>query len=142
MDNDSFFWQIQAGRLPVPPAARTLGMRILAVDTAAASIDVEFQAQQAFLNPAGQIQGGFLAAMLDDCMGPALAAGLAAGEFAPTLQLNVQFLRPAHIGRIQGRGQVVRRGRDVCHLAGELRQDDQLIATATATALIRQAPRG
>jgi len=66
-----------------------------------------------------------------------LAATLAKDEFAPTLNLNVSFLRPATVGVIQGKGRVVRRGKDVCHLAGELYQAGELIATATATALIR-----
>ena len=34
---------------------------------------------------------------------------------------------------------VLRRGREVCHLAGELRQDGEVVASALATALVRQA---
>ena len=73
--------------------------------------------------------------------GPALAAMLNAGEFAPTLNLNVSFHRPAHVGIIKGFGRVVKKGRDVCHLQGELYQDGELIASAVATALIRALPR-
>jgi uncharacterized protein (TIGR00369 family) len=79
--------------------------------------------------------------MLDDTMGPALAATLAEGEFAPTLNLNVSFERPAQVGTIVGKGRVLKRGRDVCFLAGELYQDGQRLACATATALIRRAGR-
>jgi acyl-coenzyme A thioesterase PaaI-like protein len=50
----------------------------------------------------------------------------------------VQFLRPARPGRLVGRGRVVRRGRDVAFLAGELADDSgQIVAVATATAAIR-----
>ena len=94
------------------------------------------------VNSMGHVQGGFLAAMLDDTLGPALAATLARGQFAPTLQLSVTFLRPAKIGLLQGTGRVVRRGREVCHLAGELRQDGEVVASALATALVRQAAPG
>ena len=58
---------------------------------------------------------------------------------AATLQLSVTFLRPARIGLLHGTGRVVRRGREVCHLAGELRQDGEVVASALATALVRQA---
>jgi uncharacterized protein (TIGR00369 family) len=58
--------------------------------------------------------------MLDDTMGPALVATLGPGQFAPTTDLHVQFLRPARPGRLIGRGRVVRRGKDVAFLAGEL----------------------
>ena len=63
---------------------------------------------------------------------------LAAGEIAPTLNLNVSFERPAKVGTLSGKGRVLKRGRDVCFLAGELYQDGQRIASATATALVRK----
>jgi acyl-coenzyme A thioesterase PaaI-like protein len=37
-----------------------------------------------------------------------------------------------------GVGRVLRKGKDVCYLAGELSQNGELVATATATALIRK----
>jgi len=90
------------------------------------------------LNPAGVIQGGFLAAMLDDTLGPALVAGHGPGDFAPTPDWHVQFLRPARPGRPPGRGRVVRRGRDAGFLAGELLDEEGAIAAvATATMQIR-----
>jgi uncharacterized protein (TIGR00369 family) len=64
--------------------------------------------------------------------------GLPPGDFAPTLDLHVQFLRPARPGRLVGRGRVVRRARDIGFLAGEL-LDEQgaVVAVATATVQIR-----
>jgi uncharacterized protein (TIGR00369 family) len=78
--------------------------------------------------------------MLDDTLGPALVATLGPGESAPTTDLHVQFLRPALPGRLVGRGRVVKRGRDIAFLAGELYDDeDAEVATATATAHIRRS---
>lgn len=85
----------------------------------------------------GSIQGGFLAAMLDDTLGPALVATLGPGEFAPTLDLTVQFLRPAKPGTLTGTGRVVHRGGSIAFLAGELADGSgRPVATATATARI------
>jgi uncharacterized protein (TIGR00369 family) len=85
------------------------------------------------------VQGGLLSAMLDDTLGPALVATLGPGEFAPTSDLHVQFLRPARPGRLVGRGRIVRRGRDVAFMAGELADESgELVAVATATAQIRK----
>jgi uncharacterized protein (TIGR00369 family) len=132
------FWDALEGRTPMPPAAVLLGWELMAVDPEAGTIEVAFAATDQFLNPAGVIQGGFVAAMLDDTLGPALAAMLGPGQFAPTTDLHVQFLRPARPGRLTGRGRVVRRGRDVAFLAGELVDDSgQIVAVATATAQIR-----
>jgi uncharacterized protein (TIGR00369 family) len=141
MDKRAFFWRIMAGELPPPKAAQTLGLAFKHIDAEAGAVEVEFQAKPEFTNPAGNIQGGFLAAMLDDAMGPALAATLGAEEFAPTLNLNVSFERAAKVGTIVGKGRVVRRGKDVCFLSGELYQDGERIASATATALVRPTTR-
>jgi uncharacterized protein (TIGR00369 family) len=127
------------GRADPPTAAATLGFELVDVDPEAGTIEVAFTASDQFLNPVGMVQGGFLAAMLDDTLGPALVATLGPGEFAPTTDLHVQFLRPAGPGRLLGRGRVVRRGRDICFLAGELTDSEgSVVATATATALIRR----
>jgi uncharacterized protein (TIGR00369 family) len=91
----------------------------------------------------GNVQGGFLAAMLDDTMGPALVATLGPGEFAPTADLHVQFLRPARPGTLIGTARVVRRGREIAFLAGELTdRRGEVVATGTATAVIRAMTSG
>jgi uncharacterized protein (TIGR00369 family) len=146
MERTGPFWDAVAGRAPAPPAAATLGWQLVCVSPDEGTIEVAFTATEAFLNPAGVVQGGFLAAMLDDTLGQALVAGLSPGDFAPTTDLHVQFLRPARPGRLVGRGRVVRRGRDVGFLAGELLDDEgTIVAVATATAQIRpkmlQKPR-
>lgn len=132
------FWDAVEGRAPLPAAAVTLGWELLSVNPEDRTIEVAFNASEAFLNPAGFIQGGFLAAMLDDTMGPALVACLNPGDFAPTTDLHVQFLRPVRPGRLIGRGRVVRRGREVGFLAGELVDTEgAVVAVATATVQIR-----
>jgi uncharacterized protein (TIGR00369 family) len=131
-------WDVIEGRAAAPPAAALLGWELVSVDPDAGTIEVAFTASNQFLNPVGVIQGGFLTAMLDDTLGPALVATLGPDQFALTVDLHVQFLRPARPGRLTGRGRVVRRGQDVAFLAGELRDDSgQIVAAATATALIR-----
>jgi uncharacterized protein (TIGR00369 family) len=130
------------GRVDPPPAGELLGWKLVEVDPDAGTIEVTFAATEQFLNPAGTIQGGFLAAMLDDTLGPALVATLSDGEWAPTTDLHVQFLKAAKPGELRGSAQIVRRGRDMASLAGELRDSKgDLVATATATAVIR-SPSG
>jgi len=60
-----------AGELPPPKAAETLGIVFTHIDADAGVVEAEFQGRPEFTNPVGNIQGGFLAAMLDDTMGPA-----------------------------------------------------------------------
>lgn len=132
------FWDVLEGRRDPPPAAVLLGWDLIAVDPDAGTVEVSFTATEQFLNPAGDVQGVFLAAMLDDTLGPALVATLDEGEWAPTSDLQVQFLRPVKPGKFRGLGRVVRRG-DIAFLAGELRNAPAgVVATATASALIRR----
>jgi uncharacterized protein (TIGR00369 family) len=128
------------GRKPPPPAAELLGFELIEIDPEAGTIEVEFTATEQFLNPAGTVQGGFLGAMLDDTLGPALVSTLGAGEWAPTTDLHIQFISPAKPGKLTGRGRLVNKGRRVAQMAGELLgPDGELVATATATAAIRSA---
>jgi uncharacterized protein (TIGR00369 family) len=113
-------------------------MRLVRIYADKGTIEAEFDGKPEFTNPAGNIQGGFLAAMLDDAIGAALAATLRAGEFAPTLNMNVSFIKPAKVGKLKGVGQIVRSGAEICFLAGELYQNDALVASATATAIVRK----
>lgn len=127
------------GQGKLPSALATLGFELIAVDPQAGTIEVRFTATDQLLNALGTVQGGFLAAMLDGTLGPALMATLGPGEVAPTTDLHLQFLRPARPGQLTGRGRIVRRGRDIAFLAGELTDEDgAVVAVATATAQIRR----
>ncbi len=119
-----------------PPATETLGFSMLRVDQAKKEIEVAFEGRLEFTNPAGQIQGGFLCAMLDETMSVAgvVASGMTA--FLPTLEMKTSFLRPALPGRLVCVGRVVKWGKAIAFLEGELYDDQgRLLAKATSTAM-------
>ena len=123
------------GLVETPPAAALLGWKALSLEPG--HVRVRYTAKPEFGNPRGAIQGGFLAAMLDDAMGPALFTTLAADQFAPTIEMKVNFLRPARPGPLIAEGRVVHRTRSLAFLEGTLATEEgELIATATATARI------
>jgi uncharacterized protein (TIGR00369 family) len=131
------FWDGVQGRAPIPPAAATLGFEFVDADVAAGTIEVAFTATEAFTNPAGNVLGAFVAAMLYDTVGPALLATLEPDQFQSTLQMSVSFLRPVRPGRLTGKGRVVHRDGDLANLEASLADaDGKLIATATATARV------
>ena len=131
------FWDGVEGRAPVPPAARTLGFEFLSADEQAGTIELAFTAGDEFTNPAGNVLGAFLAAMLYDTVGPALLATLEPDEFQSTLQMNVDFLRPTRPGRILGRGRVKHREGDHAVLEASLCDvEGTLLAAATAVARV------
>jgi uncharacterized protein (TIGR00369 family) len=139
VEREGPFWDVMLGRKPAPPAAATLGFKLLEIDAEKGTIRVQFEAREQFLNPLGNVQGGFLCAMLDDTLGPALVATLPKDHFAPTIELKVNFIKAAKPGVLVGTGRVVSRGATIAFLSGELSTErDELIATATATARIVQ----
>jgi acyl-coenzyme A thioesterase PaaI-like protein len=78
--------------------------------------------------------------MLDDTLGPALVATLGPGQFAPTTDLHVQFLRPRVRDGSPGAAESSAGAKDIAFMAGELFDDSgQVVAAATATAVIRAA---
>ena len=131
-DANGYFSRMLRGETPRPPVLTLLGSQIDAVDAAAGTLSATYQAQADFRNPAGTVQGGMLSAMLDDLTASLVDATLSAGQGVATLNLNVSFLRPAHVGPLQGEARLLRRGRDVCHVVGTLLQDGKEVATAVA----------
>lgn len=123
--------------LPLPPAARLLGWKLIAVDPRAGTIDVEFAATTEFTNPSGFIQGGFLAAMLDDTLGPAAFAVTGGKRMTTTIDLHLHYVRPVLPGRVTTRAKVVNLGATIAFLEGELfGPNGRLSATATASAIL------
>ena len=122
-------------RFPKPPCAELLGWTLLDMDESAGTVRVGFTARPEFLNPAGFVQGGFLAAMLDDVMGPAALVMSDGWSFTSTIDMNVSYLAPAKAGPLIGEGRVIQLGRTIGYLQGELRDEaGTLIARATSTA--------
>ena len=124
-------------RFPKPPCAATLGWELIEADPVTGTVRIAFEAREAFCNPGGHIQGGFLAAMLDDTLGPTVLVRTGGASYCATIDLNVQFLAPARPGRLIGEGRLVQLGRTVAFQEGELRAEDgTIVARATASARV------
>ena len=128
--------------IPVSSSTALLGWRLVEHDAAKGWVKIAFEARREFLNPAGFVQGGLLAAMLDDTMGPALWL-MTDGEFYPvTIAMTVCFLDSAAPGPLFGEGQVVRYGNGIAFLEGRLSNGSgRLLARATANARMVPAKR-
>lgn len=107
-------------RFPTPPCARLLGFDIMEAKPDEGLVKIAFTARPEFCNAAGNVQGGFLTAMLDDCMGPAILIASDAQVFPSTIDLNAQFLAPAKPGTLIGTGRVVQLGRTIGFVDAEL----------------------
>ena len=120
-----------------PTGSQTLGFRIVAVSQADKSVEVEFEAKpELLLNPMKQVQGGYLCAMLDECMSVACMVASGMTHVAPTAEMKTTFFRPAMPGKLKGIGKVAKWGRTIAFTEGELYDaEGRLLAKATGTAV-------
>ena len=119
----------------LPPGAQLLGREWLGFDESGHAL-IRFQAQPAFTNRHGTIQGGFLAAMLDSATGICALAALGPDQTVVTRSLDTRFLKPAAVGPITARARVVERTEGDMVVQAELADADGIIV-ADATARLR-----
>ena len=125
-----------------PPCARHLGFELIDFSVEAGWAEMAFTPRPEFANPAGDVQGGFVCAMLDDAMGLTASISQRFAIMVPTLQTSVSYLRPTPMARVLARGEVLRMGSSTAHLQGALRlEDGTLLATASASAVLRPFPK-
>jgi uncharacterized protein (TIGR00369 family) len=120
-----------------PTGSQTLGFRMLSVSQEKMEVEVAFEAKAELLaNPMKQVQGGYLCAMLDECMSVACMVASKMTAVAPTAEMKTSFFRPAMPGVLKGVGRVVRWGRTIAFTEGELYDaEGRLVAKATGTAV-------
>jgi uncharacterized protein (TIGR00369 family) len=116
------------------PASRLLGTELLGFDLEAGSVDLAFTPGHELLNKWGAVQGGMVAAMLDDAMSLSAALALDWGQIVPTLEIKVSFIAVAKPGRLKARAETIKRGKSVVFTEAKLMDaDGQLLATASGT---------
>jgi len=126
---------IQAVFKRMSPAGRYLGLEILDVEMETLTVKVAFNASEDLCNLWGGIQGGMVAAMLDDVMAFAIGLDLDWGQISPTLEIKVSMLAPARPGRLYATGRVIKRGKSVGFVESELTDSEgKLLATGSSTA--------
>jgi len=94
-----------------------------------------------FLNPAGIVQGGFIAAMLDSAMGASAVTGAGKKNISvANTEMKVSFMRPAKLGStLTCTAQVLKPGSVISFLEAKVTDEaGLLIATASSSYLIKE----
>ena len=120
-----------------PTGSQTLGFKMLGVSQEKREVEVSFEARPELLaNPMKQVQGGYLCAMLDECMSVACMVASGMTAVAPTAEMKTSFYRPAGFGPLRGVGRESRWGKTIAFTEGELYDaEGRLVAKATGTAV-------
>lgn len=135
---------IAAGRLPPPPIAELLGMRLVVIEPSRAVFEIE--PAEFLYSPLQTVHGGIITVLLDSAMGCAFHSTLPAGLSYTTLEIKVNFLRPVTegVGPIRAEGRVLHAGNTIGTADGRLTdREGTLFAHATTTLMVlrpRAAP--
>jgi uncharacterized protein (TIGR00369 family) len=128
------FRAILDGRIPPPPVAELVGMRLTAMEPGRATFELD--AEQRHSSPLGTLQGGILCVLADGAMGAAYVALLEDGESFATLELKMNYLKPVWSGRVVANAEVIRAGRTIglveCRITDE---SGSLVAHSTSTCI-------
>lgn len=119
-----------------PPCSDTLGMRLTEVCQGERRIRMHFDVPVAFANPTGAVQGGFIAAMLDEAMSTCVIIDSNVTMTAPTLEMKVSYLSRLMPGPASVEARILKRGRSAAFMEADcFDPDGKLIARASASAI-------
>ena len=121
-----------AGRMPF---LEHLGVRILEAAQGRGRLEVVVRAEH--LRDVGILHGGMSATLLDSVMGMSAASVAPPGHYVVTVQLNMNFIRPAWEGEhLVATGEVTHSGRQTAVARAEIRTAGGiLVSSGSATFL-------
>ncbi len=96
-----------AGKYPPPPIMRALDFTLARVEPGVAVFSGD--AKYDHYNPIGSVHGGWIATLLDSCMGCAMHTTLKPGQGYTSLEIKENFVRPVleNTGRVTAEGRVI-----------------------------------
>lgn len=119
-----------------PPCSETLGMRLADLNQDKQWVKMEFDVSPSFANPTGAVQGGFIAAMLDEAMSTAVIIASNVTMTAPTLEMKTSYLKRLMPGKASVEARILKLGKSAAFMEADcFDAQGELVARATATAI-------
>jgi len=122
---------------PPPPLADVLGFRLEQIEPG--DVTVTLEPQEFHYNPMGVLHGGMAATLFDSALGCAVQSLLPPGYIAPTMQLQISYVRPVTVqtGKVFCTGKVIHIGKKSATAEGRLvDQEGKLYAHSTGTFIL------
>lgn len=121
------------------PVARLIGMRLASAGPGLATFVLDVDERHH--NPMGSVHGGILGDLADAAMGYAVISTLSPDETFTTLEMKVNFLRPAFAGRLRCHAKVESRGKTIVYATADVvNAEGKPIAKAVSTNLVQKRP--
>ncbi|MBK8147615.1 MAG: PaaI family thioesterase [Acidobacteria bacterium] len=114
------------------PYARHLGLELVGLGPGEAT--VKLAVRDEFRQLYGLLHGGATASLIDTATAMAIIGAFGEDEPTTTIDLNVQYLRPAVEGEIFCTAKIIRAGKRIIFLSAEVIDDqNRIVATALST---------
>jgi uncharacterized protein (TIGR00369 family) len=118
------------------PAHRWVGLEICSVEPGSAELELATRPEMA--NSISVVHGGLLAFLADSAMGAAVRGLIPEGSSHVSFDLKLSFVSPVRIGeRLRAVAKVLHSGRRTKVAECRVSVGERLVATATATFLVR-----
>lgn len=118
----SYLEKIRKDGRDANPFFSSMGIEIVHIEPGKAVLKMEVR--QDMHNGVGWLQGGMLAAIADEAMALALYPLLTQDEGIATISESTSFIKGVQQGVILAEGRVIRKGRRVAFMEGDVRLDD------------------
>ena len=117
------------------PANESFGFERVETDDPKAGISFTWTVPERYVNSAGNLQGGVLAAFIDATLGATCAAHLPADHYPALAEMKISFLRPVPAGTtITATGRVIKGGKRLLFVEAEVTDaDGKLVAKVSGT---------
>lgn len=93
----------------------------------------KLQIREEFLNKRKIVHGGVIYSMADISMGVAVYSTLKKGEETATIEIKINYLKPANKKVLICDAKVIQKGRQIAVIEAEIKADENMIAKAMGT---------
>lgn len=113
------------------PFAKLVGLNLLEQLPGRSLLSLSVRPEH--FNPQEVVHGAVIYAMADTGMGAALYPLLVDGELCATVEIKISYFKYVVDGDLECLSTVVNKGKSVCSLESEIRQNGTLVAKASGT---------
>ncbi len=136
---DGYFQALESGDISRNPYLKFFQVKIGCIEPGKAILKMDTDSR--YHQGGGLVQGGLIAALSDEAMANALLRTLADGEITATVDIHHSHLRPVVSGEIMATGEVVKKGKTIAFLKGEVSHNGKVVLTSTATFIIQKSAK-
>lgn len=131
LTDDQLLERLNAKRAPT---SILFNAKLLAINSNEGTARLQFEVGPEFCNPRGDIQGGIVAALLDESCAYACIAAAKRATFVASLELKTSYLSAAKQGLLFAEARCIKMGRTFAFLEAELTDPNgKLLAKLSTT---------